>query len=124
MQKVFNEGRHAAEFLLWEQGITYSRDNIVVVSGAGILKAGTVLGKITTGGKYKPSTATGSDGAQTAAAVLLYDVDATSADVKVAAITRGAEVNGKILAYDATVDDDAKKAAKAVQLAAVGIIVR
>lgn len=124
MQKVFNEGRHAAEFLLWEQGITYSRDNIVVASGSGELKAGTVLGKITASGKYKASTATGSDGGQTAAAVLLYDVDATSADVKVAAITRGAEVNGKILAYDATVDDDAKKAAKATQLAAVGIIVR
>lgn len=124
MQKVFNEGRHAAEFLLWEQGITYSRDNITVASGSGELKAGTVLGKIAASGKYKASTATGTDGGQTGVAVLLYDVDATSADVKVAAITRAAEVNGKILAYDATVDDDAKKAAKAAQLAAVGIIVR
>ena len=49
---------------------------------------------------------------------------ATSADVAVAAITRDAEWNGKTLAYAASVDDDTKKAAKHVQLAAVGIIVR
>lgn len=124
MSTVFTEGRHAAEFLMSEQGITFSRDNITIVSGAGKLAAGTVLGKITASGKYTASPATGADGSQTAVAVLLYPVDATSADVKTVAITRSAEVNGNLIAYAASVDDNTKKAAKATQLAAVGIIVR
>lgn len=121
---ILTEGRHAAEGLLSEANFHRSRDNITVASGAGKLSAGTVLGKLTTGGKYTPSPATGSDGSQTAVAVLLYPVDATSADVVVAAITRDAEWNGKTLAYEATVNDDTKKAAKHTQLAAVGIVVR
>lgn len=121
---ILTEGRHAAEGLLSEANFHRSRDNIIVVSGAGVLAAGTVLGKLTAGGKYTASPATGADGSQVAAAVLLYPVDATSADVAVAAITRDAEWNGKTLAYAASVDDDTKKAAKHAQLAAVGIIVR
>jgi len=121
---ILTEGRHATEGLLSEANFHRSRDNIVVVSGAGVLSPGTVLAKITASGKYKPSTATGSDGGQTAIAVLLYPVDATDADVPVAAITRDAEWNINTLAYDATVDDDTKKLAKRTQLAAVGIIVR
>ncbi|MAU95429.1 MAG: head decoration protein [Fulvimarina sp.] len=121
---TFTEGRHACEGLLSEANFHRSRDNITVVSGAGILAPGTVLAKITASGKYKASTATGSDGGQTANAILLYPVDATAADVQVAAITRDAEWNVHTLSYDSTVDDDTKKAAKHVQLAAVGIIVR
>ena len=121
---VFTEGRHAAEFVMEELGVNFARDTITIVSGAGVIAPGTVLGKITASGKYKPSTATGADGGQTAVALNLYEVDATSADVEVAAITRGATVNGKLIAYDSTVDDDAKKAAKATQLAAAQIIVR
>jgi hypothetical protein len=124
MPKVFNEDRHAAEFILFEVGITYSRDNIIIAAGSGIVKPGTALGQITASGKYKPSTATGSDGAQTAKALNIEEVDATSADVIVAALTRVSEVNGKLIAYDATVDDATKRAAKAAQLAAAGIIVR
>ncbi len=118
------EGRHSAEFLLSEQGVNYSRDNVVIVSGAGVVKAGTVLGEVTASGKYRPSPATGATGEQVASVINLYDVDATSADVTAAVIARTAEVNKNIIVYEATVNDDAKKAAKAVQLAAVGIIVR
>lgn len=121
---TLTEGRRAAEGLLSEANFHRSRDNITVVSGAGKLVAGTVLARITASGKYKPSTATGSDGGQTAIAILLSPVDATSADVQVAAITRDAEWNVHTLTYDASVDDDTKKAAKHTQLAAVGIIVR
>ncbi|MFT3973321.1 MAG: head decoration protein [Amaricoccus sp.] len=121
---TITEGRHACEGLLSEANFHRSRDNITVVSGAGKLVPGTVLGKLTAGGKYTPSPATGSDGSQTAVAVLLYPVDATSGDVQVAAITRDAEWNGKTLTYAGSVDDDTKKAAKHTQLAAVGIIVR
>lgn len=121
---TYTEGRHPGEGLLSEANFHRSRDKITILSGSGVLVPGTVLGKITASGKYKPSTATGSDGGQTAAAILLYPVDATSADVDVAAITRDAEWNGNTLTYGATLDDDTKKAAARTQLAAVGIIAR
>jgi hypothetical protein len=121
---VLTETRHAGEFVLSEGNGNISRDSITIVSGAGVVRAGTVLGKITASGKYTPSPATGADGSQVAVAVNLYEVDATSADVAVAAIMRDAEVNVNTLTYAASVDDNTKKAAKATQLAAVNIIVR
>lgn len=121
---VFTEARHTAEFILSEANGQYSRDTITIASGSGKVAAGTALGKVTASGKYKPATATGSDGGETAVALNLYEVDATSADVKVAAITRAAEVNALTLTYGATVNDNTKKAAARAQLAAVGIICR
>ena len=121
---VYTEGRHAAEFVLSEANGGRSRDNITVVSGAGVVKAGTVLGKITVGGKYTPSPATGADGSQAGAAINLYEVDATSADVVVAAIVRDAEVNKNLLTYEGTVDQPAEKVTKNGELATVGIITR
>ncbi len=121
---VFTRGRNACEGLLSEQEFYYSRDEITILSGSGVLVPGTVLAKVTASGKYVPSAATGSDGSQTAVAVLLYGVDATSADVKVAAITRDAQWNVNTLTYGSTVNDSTKKAAARAQLAAVGIITR
>lgn len=72
--------------------------------------------------EYAPAPHTGAG--SVASAINIYEVDATSADQKVTAIVRGAEVNGKTLAYASSVDDANKKAAKAAQLATAGIIVR
>lgn len=121
---VYTEGRHAAEFVLSEANGGRSRDTITIVSGAGVVKVGTVLGKITASGKYAPSPATGADGSQTGAAINLYEVDATSADVAVAAIVRHAEVNKNLLVYEGTVDQPAEKVTKNGELATVGIITR
>jgi hypothetical protein len=121
---TLTEGRHPAEFLLSEANFHRSRDTITIASGSGKIEPGTLLGKVAIGGKYKPATATGSDGGETAVAVNLYGVDATSADVTVAAITRDAEVKAHALVYGSTVNDDTKKTAARGQLAAVGIISR
>lgn len=118
------EGRHPAEFVLTEANGTLSRDNIVVASGAGVIAPGTVLGKITSGGKYLASAVGASDGSETAVAVALYGCDATSADCEISAITRNAEVNSNLLTYHADRNLDAEKAAANADLAAVGIIVR
>lgn len=75
-------------------------------------------------GKYRSADPTNTDGSGVAKAIIIYPVDATSADVEVAAITRHAEVNGNILTYDAAVDDAPKKATKIAELRAVGILVR
>ncbi|MBE0470505.1 MAG: head decoration protein [Methyloprofundus sp.] len=56
-------------------------DSEIVVSGAGVLARGTVLGKITTGGKLKTVDSAAVDGSQGIYAVLAESVDATSADV-------------------------------------------
>lgn len=74
--------------------------------------------------KWKAADPTSTDGSQGATGVILYGVDATSADVKVAAIVRDAEVNQHELVYDASNDDAPKKAAQRASLATVGIIAR
>ena len=124
MSQVLAQSRPPLQFLMSEANFHRSRDTIVIVAGSGVVNPGTVLGKITASGKYAPSPATGADGSETGAALNLYQVDATSADAAVSAVTRDCEVNGKILYFAATVNDDTKKGAKAAQLRAAGIIVR
>ncbi len=62
-----------------------SRKLVTILSGAGILKKGTVLGTVTATGKMIPYDPTASDGSQLTTvgklAILGADVDATSADV-------------------------------------------
>lgn len=125
---TLTEGRHAAEFILSEANGHRSRENVTILGGSAgtgtTLAAGTVLGKFTSSGKYAIADASGSDGVQTAVAVLIAPIDIEDADVEAAVIARDAEVNGELLTYDASVDDATKIAAKVTQLAAVGIIVR
>ena len=118
------ENPRALGFVLSEAEFGRSRDEVTVASGEGVLDAGTVLGKLTTGGKYAASPATGSDGSQVGIAVLCYRVDATSADAQAVVISRAAQVKGPELIYDASVDDTAKTATKNDELAAAGIVVR
>jgi hypothetical protein len=120
------EGRHAAEGVIFEEEASYSRKVVTIAGGtggAGILKAMTVLGQLTIGEQYVPSPASGSDGSQTASAINLYPVDATDADVDAVVLVRTARVVADCLSYDASVDTDNEKAAKAAQLEAVGIVV-
>lgn len=118
------EGQRDLAFLLSEANGNRSRHAVTIVSGAGVLAAGTVLGKITASGKYTASPHSGADGSETAVAVLAYAADATAADVTAVVVIRDAEVKAAELAYAASVDDGTKRTAKATQLAAVGIIVR
>jgi hypothetical protein len=55
----------------------------------GVLVRGTVIGKITSGGKYIKSLSAAADGSQTPDAILAEDVDATSADVEAMAYFTG-----------------------------------
>lgn len=121
---VKTEGARAESCVLSEANGTRSRDVVTILADSGVITPGTVLGKITASGKYKPATATGSDGAQTAAAVALTGVDSTGADGTVVALVRDAEVIKPELSYHSSVDDQAKKDAKNVQLAGVGILAR
>jgi hypothetical protein len=117
----------ALSFLLSEASGRRSRSTGTIASGEGILEAGTVLGTVTASGKLVASPnaeVVGKEGAETATAILAYTVDATDADVEVTIIDLDAEAKGDMLAYEASVDNDTKKTAKATQLAALGIRVR
>lgn len=113
----------AGAFIKSEANGDLSRETVTILSGSGKLLAGTVLGKITASGKYKPYDNDNTDGTQTAAAILVYDVDATSADVAAVAIVRLAEVWTSRLVWAATVLAG-EKAPAYVELAAANIIVR
>lgn len=78
-------------------------------------------------GKYVPSPnalTAGKIGAEIAAAILGYGVDATSADVDAVCVTNDAEVKKPMLLVDASVDDTAKRNAKIAQLRGVNIKAR
>lgn len=122
---MLNEPNYVGDVVLFEEDDHYSRDVVTIVSGAGVLTVGTVLAKITASGKYTSAKATGADGSQTAIAVLLEDVDATSADVtKVKVLARHGTVKRLGLVFDASIDTANEKAAAEAQLAAVGILTR
>lgn len=105
MPNPLTEGRYASDWLKAESHNSgCSREEVIVISGAGKLVSGTVLGKITASGKYKPVTVAASDGSQNAAGILLNAVDATSADVSAVIIARDAIVVQQGLVYGADVD--------------------
>jgi hypothetical protein len=121
---VLTELPSMGDVLKYEVNPNYTREVITLLAGMPY-PVGAVLGRITASGKYKLATSGGTDGAQTATAVLLYAVDATLADAVGIVVARGpAIVSRAALAYDATVDDAAKITTKIGQLAAVGIVAR
>jgi hypothetical protein len=121
---VLNKPLTMGDVLKYEVNPNYTRETITLLAGMPY-PVGSVLGRITASGKYKLATSGGSDGAQTASAVLLYAVDATLADATGIVMARGpAIVSRAALIYDATVDDGAKIITKIGQLAAAGIIAR
>ena len=121
---VLTEPPRMGDTLKYELDPNYTREVVTLLAGTAY-PVGAVLGKITASGKYTLSPATAADGSQTAVAVLLYPVNATLADAVGIVVTRGpAIVSRAALAYEATVNDAAKIAAKITQLATVGIIAR
>ena len=89
----------------------FSREEIVIASGAGVLAIGTVLGRITASGKYVLHDNALSNGAEAAAAVLGEAVDATSADVRTVGVTWGAIVVLPELTFKAGITNNNKTAA-------------
>jgi hypothetical protein len=121
---VLTEPPSMGDVLKYEVNPNYTREVVTLLAGMPY-PVGAVLGRITASGKYKLATSGGTDGAQTATAVLLYAVDATLADAVGIVVARGPIIVSRAaLAYDATVDDGAKITTKIGQLAAVGIVAR
>ena len=112
------------DVLKYELNPNFTRETVTLLAGTAY-PVGAVLGRITASGKYKLSTSGGSDGAQNAAAVLLYATDARAADQDAVVLLRGPAIVSKAaLVFDATVNDAAKTTTKHGQLAALGIVPR
>ena len=94
-------------------------DSITLASGENI-KRGAVLGKVTTGGKFKVSLSAASDGSENPVAIAIEDVDATGADVTNVGVYIKGEFNARALIFGTghTVDSAKDK------LRAVGIYVK
>ena len=121
---VLQQPATTGDVLKYEVNPNFTRETVTLLTGTAY-PVGSVLGRITASGKYKLATHGGTDGAQTATAVLLYAVDATLADAVGIVVVRGPSIVSRAgLAYEATVNDAAKITAKLGQLAALGIIAR
>jgi hypothetical protein len=121
---VLTQPPNMGDVLKYELNPNFTRETVTLLAGTNY-RVGAVLGRITASGKMKLSTAAGTDGAQSAAGMLLDDVDATSADANAVVILRGPAIVSKAaLVFDASVDDAMKRAAKHAQLTALGIVPR
>lgn len=124
-----SEGRYAGEFLLYEADPRISRENVTVtVAAATKLQAGHVLAVLTSGGKYVEYDNSGSDGSETAAAVLytgeLDNEDGEApADFEAVVVKREATVRKGDLSWFSGADDTAKNAAY-VDMAVAHLIAR
>lgn len=63
--------------------------SVTVLAGQGVLKTGSILGKVTASGKYKLVDKSASDGSQVASVVLAENVDTTGADRVAVVYTSG-----------------------------------
>lgn len=89
---ILTEGVRDAAFLISEANDWRSRDEVTVTATGAALDAGTVLGKITSTGKYVLHDNAAVDGSENAAAILLTSIGAEEATRTI--IARDAEVNG------------------------------
>jgi hypothetical protein len=121
---MLTEGKHTGGFLVWEVLRDYTRETVTLASGAGKLAPGTVLGRITTGGKYTSFAPGASNGSQNASGILWDSVDASAADAYSVILLRGpAIVNRQDLVWpDGATEAQITTATTA--LASIGIILR
>ena len=121
---TLTEGKHAGGFLVWEVLRDYTRETVTVASGAGKLAPGTVLGKITTGGKYTGLAPAATNGSQNAAGLLWAGVDATAADAPGVVVIRGPALVNQHELFWPDGATEAQITAATTALAALGIILR
>lgn len=103
--------------------VDYCRAVVTVNDAAATLKVGTVLGKVTVGGKYKVAVETAADGSKVADAIVIKEVTIpATTDTKVIVLLKGpAAVSKGALILDSTYDDDTKKGVVYASLEAKGI---
>lgn len=74
-------------------------EGATILLGEGVIARGTVLGKVTVGGKYRAYNAVNVDGSQNPVAICAEEVDATLADVITSIYLAGAFAKSKLVGY-------------------------
>lgn len=118
---AFEEGNYVSDIVKREFDPFMNRETGTL--GAGNLKAGTVLGKLTSGGNYVALDPAASTGAQTVSGVLLFDVDASGGAQPCVVLARGPAVVAEASLIFPNGNAGQITAAKAA-LTAMGIVVR
>ena len=115
------------DLLKFELNPSYTRETATLKAGTAY-PLGSVLGRITASSECRLSPAAevaGDEGAETAVAVLLQAIDATDGAATGLIAARGPVILAEAaLAFDASVDQPAERAAKIAQLSAVGLVAR
>lgn len=113
MTIIATEGYRLSHLVKMEtaEEMAFCREVVTFNGLAGDLKIGTVLGKVTAGGKYKVAVQSAVDGSQNFGGLLLEDVTVVGAtDKKVLVMTRGpASISKAALIFDATYNTDPLK---------------
>ncbi len=119
---VKTESVYTGEFLVSEGNNTISREQVPVAANL-TMEPGTVVGKETATGEFKPLDPAASDGTENAAGILYAGkvTDASGGDGVI--IARLAEVVDSLLIWPAGITDEQKTAA-VDQLAGLDIILR
>lgn len=118
-------GEQLADDLTVAVAYTSDHINLTIADGATDFAVGDKFTVAVSGsGKYVAANPTLVNGAQKAAAILLTEVDATSADATGVALVREAVVNRNQLTYDASINTAGERQTAVDELAAVGIIAR
>jgi hypothetical protein len=116
--------RTLGDVLKHEYNPNTCREVLTLLTGTSYL-VGHVLGKITASGKYTLCNPAAADGSQTAAAVVLFDTDASGGDKTSPLLVRGPAILAKNqLRFHANVDTQPEKDAIYASLKALGIIVQ
>ena len=121
---VLSETQHAGGFLVWEVLRDFTRETVTLAAGSGKLLPGTVLGKVTTGGKYTALAPGATNGSQNAAGVLWAAADASDADRAAVVIVRGPAILNR---SELTLPDgitEAQMTSLTTALMALGIVLR
>jgi hypothetical protein len=121
---MLTEGPHPGGFLIWEVLRDYTRETVTLASGAGKLAPGTVLGKVTTGGKYTVLTPAATNGSQAAAGILWDKTDATDADASGVVLVRGPAIANRHELVWPEAATEAQITAATTALAALGVVLR
>ncbi len=124
---ILTEGARKAQFLISEANGYRSREQgTVTVAGDTTLEAGSILGIVTSSGKYVRHAAGASNGSQNEAGILyenLVNTTGSAVDFTATVVVRDAEVTKTDLTYEAGADA-AQETASNAALAALGIATR
>lgn len=82
------EGTYVPDALIAGNAHLLAGRKVTIISGQNLVR-GTVLGRITSGGKYNKSLSAASDGSQTPDLILAEDCDASAGDQQALAYSRG-----------------------------------